>query len=146
MHNTKEKQTQRSFLTKSVRTLAVGAASIILGSTLSFTGVANAASLSEIQSRGSLNIATEDSYYPFEFIKDGNSDGFHKDVIAELRTYATFKVNQDIMPWTGLLAGITSGKYDAAITGAGVTEERLGAFDFVAPVAPDVSYYWSVPG
>jgi polar amino acid transport system substrate-binding protein len=50
-------------------------------------------------------------------------------------------VNQDIMPWTGLLAGITSGKYDAAITGAGVTPERLGAFDFVAPVAPEVSYY-----
>jgi polar amino acid transport system substrate-binding protein len=103
--------------------------------------MANAASLAEIKNRGTLNVATEDSYYPFEFIKDGESDGFHKDVIAELRKYAQFKVNQDIMPWTGLLAGVTSGKYDAAITGAGVTEERLGAFDFVAPVAPEVSYY-----
>lgn len=123
------------------RFLAMGAASIVLSATLGFSNVANAASLADIETRGSLNVATEDSYYPFEFIKDGESDGFHKDVIAELRKYAQFKVNQDIMPWTGLLAGITSGKYDAAITGAGVTEERLGAFDFVAPVAPEVSHY-----
>jgi polar amino acid transport system substrate-binding protein len=88
-----------------------------------------------------LNVATEDNYYPFEFIKDGESQGFHKDVIAELRKYATFKVNQDIMPWTGLLAGITSGKFDAAITAAGITEDRLGAFDFASPIALDVSYY-----
>jgi polar amino acid transport system substrate-binding protein len=141
MHIVQEKCTDRSVMFKAGRLLAIGAASIILSATLGITSMANAASLAEINSRGTLNVATEDSYYPFEFIKDGESDGFHKDVIAELRKYAQFKVNQDIMPWTGLLAGVTSGKYDAAITGAGVTEERLGAFDFVAPVAPEVSYY-----
>lgn len=128
-------------LIKAGRFIALGAVSLIISATLSLTSVATAANLDQIKSRGMLNIATEDSYYPFEFIKDGQSDGFHKDVIAELRKYAPFKVNQDIMPWTGLLAGITSGKYDAAITGAGVTEERLGAFDFVTPVAPEVSHY-----
>lgn len=141
MNIVQEKRTDRSLMFKASRLLAIGAASIILSTTLGITGMANAASLAEIKNRGTLNVATEDSYYPFEFIKDGESDGFHKDVIAELRKYAQFKVNQDIMPWTGLLAGVTSGKYDAAITGAGVTEERLGAFDFVAPVAPEVSYY-----
>ncbi|MFS2199041.1 transporter substrate-binding domain-containing protein [Pseudomonas sp. Pseusp3] len=141
MHIVQEKRTDRSLMFKASRLLAISAASIILSTTLGITSMANAASLAEIKSRGTLNVATEDSYYPFEFIKDGESDGFHKDVIAELRKYAQFKVNQDIMPWTGLLAGVTSGKYDAAITGAGVTEERLGAFDFVAPVAPEVSYY-----
>ncbi|PNB74446.1 amino acid ABC transporter substrate-binding protein [Pseudomonas sp. GW456-E7] len=141
MHIAQEKCTDRSVMFKAGRFLAIGAASIILSATLGITSMANAASLAEIKSRGTLNVATEDSYYPFEFIKDGESDGFHKDIIAELRKYAQFKVNQDIMPWTGLLAGVTSGKYDAAITGAGVTEERLGAFDFVAPVAPEVSYY-----
>jgi polar amino acid transport system substrate-binding protein len=141
MNIVQEKRTDRSLMFKASRLLAIGAASIILSTTLGISGMANAASLAEIKNRGTLNVATEDSYYPFEFIKDGESDGFHKDVIAELRKYAQFKVNQDIMPWTGLLAGVTSGKYDAAITGAGVTEERLGAFDFVAPVAPEVSYY-----
>ncbi|WP_426217825.1 transporter substrate-binding domain-containing protein [Pseudomonas sp. DWRC2-2] len=141
MNIAQEKRNHPDVVTKASRFLAIGAASMLLVATLSLTSMANAASLAEIETRGALNVATEDSYYPFEFIKDGQSDGFHKDVLVELRKYAQFKVNQDIMPWTGLLAGITSGKYDAAITGAGVTEDRLGAFDFVAPVAPDISYY-----
>lgn len=131
----------RNSLFNARRLFVIGAASVLFSATLSLTTVANAANLAAIESRGMLNVATEDSYYPFEFIKDGESDGFHKDVIAELRNYAPFKVKQDIMPWTGLLAGITSGKYDTAITGAGVTEDRLAAFDFVAPVAPEVSHY-----
>ncbi|WP_238541034.1 transporter substrate-binding domain-containing protein [Pseudomonas sp. GM60] len=139
MNSAQESRVDRRIISKAGRFLIVGAASLIFS--LGITGAASAASLAEINSRGTLNVATEDSYYPFEFIKDGESEGFHKDVIAELRKYVQFKVNQDIMPWTGLLAGITSGKYDAAITGAGVTEERLGAFDFVAPVAPEVSHY-----
>lgn len=119
--------------------LMAGATSVILS--LGALPTTQAATLDEIKTKGVLNVATEDNYYPFEFIKGGEPEGFHKDIIAELRKYAPFKVNQEIIPWTGLLAGITSGKYDGAITGAGVTEERLGAFDFVAPVAPEISYY-----
>lgn len=131
----------RSVIAKAGRFLAFGAAGIVFSATLIVTSTVHAASLADIESRGTLNVATEDSYYPFEFIKDGETEGFHKDVIAELRKYSKFGVKQDILPWTGLLAAITSGKYDAAITGAGVTEDRLGAFDFVAPIAPEVSYY-----
>jgi len=131
----------RETLLATARFFAVGAASLVLGSIMTFNSVASAASLDDIKSRGVLNVATEDNYYPYEFIKDGESDGFHKDILAELRKYAPFKVKQDILPWTGLLSAITTGKYDAAITGAGVTEERLGAFDFVAPIGSDVSYY-----
>ncbi|MCK1790271.1 transporter substrate-binding domain-containing protein [Pseudomonas violetae] len=133
--------TKNTVLSLAGRFMAAGAASIILSVSMGMFSASQAATLEEVKAKGVLNIATEDSYYPFEFIKDGESDGFHKDVIAELRKYAKFQVKQDIMPWTGLLAGITSGKYDGAITGAGVTEERLGAFDFVAPVAPEVSHY-----
>ena len=43
---------------------------------------AQAATLEEVKAKGVLNVATEDSYYPFEFIKDGESAGFHKDVIT----------------------------------------------------------------
>ncbi|WP_462401529.1 transporter substrate-binding domain-containing protein [Pseudomonas sp. Marseille-QA0332] len=119
--------------------LLTGATSVALA--LGVASLAQASTLEEVKSKGVLNVATEDNYYPFEFIKGGEPEGFHKDIIEELKKYAPFKVNQEIIPWTGLLAGITSGKYDGAITGAGVTEERLGAFDFVAPVAPEISYY-----
>jgi polar amino acid transport system substrate-binding protein len=104
-------------------------------------GTASAATIDEIKKRGVMNVVTEDDFYPYEFIKDGKPDGFHKDVINELRAYAPFKVQQEVLPWTGLLAAVTSGKYDAAITGAGVTEERLAAFNYAPPISMDISYY-----
>lgn len=102
---------------------------------------AHAATIDEIKKRGLMNVVTEDDFYPFEFIKDGKPDGFHKDVINELRAYSQFKVQQEVLPWTGLLAAVTAGKYDAAITGAGVTEERLAAFNYAPPVSADISHY-----
>ncbi|TED75878.1 transporter substrate-binding domain-containing protein [Pseudomonas aeruginosa] len=131
--------TKTPLVFKSIKFLTASAAVLMLS--LSSLSPSYAGNLEQVKARGVINVATEDNYYPFEFIKDGNPEGFHKDILAELRTYAPFKVNQEIIPWTGLLAGITSGKYDAAITGAGVTDERLAAFDFVAPVAPEISYY-----
>src|SRR3546814_10121160 len=67
---------------------------------------ANAASLKEIQKRGYMNIATEDTYAPFEFVEGGTPKGFTHDVVAELRKYAKFEVRQDILPWSGLLASV----------------------------------------
>jgi polar amino acid transport system substrate-binding protein len=90
---------------------------------------------------GTLSVVTEDAFPPFEFITNGQPDGFHKDVIDELRAYAEFEVTQEQLPWTGLLAAVSAGKYDVAITGAGVTEERLAQFDYVAPISINVSYY-----
>ncbi|MGH7461301.1 MAG: transporter substrate-binding domain-containing protein [Longimicrobiales bacterium] len=106
-----------------------------------FAGAASAATIEEIKKRGVMSVVTEDDFYPFEFVKDGKPDGFHKDVINELRTYTPFKVQQEVLPWTGLLAAVTTGKYDAAITGAGVTDERLAAFNYAPPIAADISHY-----
>ncbi len=52
------------------------------------------------------------------------ADGFNKDMLEELRKYAKFHVDQSILPWTGLLAAVSTGQYDMALTGA-VTDERL---------------------
>jgi polar amino acid transport system substrate-binding protein len=59
-----------------------------------------------------------------------------------LKTYTNkFKLEQSILPWTGLLASVSAGQYDVAITGALVTDDRLKVFDFVAPVASAQHYY-----
>src|SRR6185312_4664389 len=50
-------------------------------------------------------------------------------------------LRQEIIPWTGLLAGVSSGKYDAAVTGALINQERLKAFDFAMPVAANMHKY-----
>ncbi len=102
---------------------------------------ATAATLDEIKARGTLKVVTEDAFPPYEFITNGKPDGFHKDVIDELRNYAPFAIDQEQLPWTGLLAAVTAGKYDAAITGAGVTEERLAKFNYAPPISVNVTYY-----
>src|SRR3546814_13710224 len=62
-------------------------------------------------------------------------------VVAELRKYAKFEIRQDILPWSGLLASVRAGKYDAAITGSIVSVERLRVFDFTMPTASAQHFY-----
>lgn len=104
-------------------------------------GAASAASLKEIRARGYMTVATEDDYAPFEFVEGGKPKGFHHDVVAELKKYAKFEIRQEILPWTGLLAAVSTGKYDTAITGAIVSQERLQVFNFAPPIAAATHYY-----
>ncbi|OZI25874.1 amino acid ABC transporter substrate-binding protein [Bordetella genomosp. 9] len=100
-----------------------------------------AADLAEIEKRGTMKVATEDDYAPFNYIVDGKPTGFHADMLEDLRKYAKFKVQQDILPWTGLLAAVSAGQYDVAFTGALVTDDRLKTFDFTPPFASAQHYY-----
>jgi len=102
---------------------------------------AGAASLEEIKKRGYLIAATEDDFRPFEFVKDGKPTGFDNELVEELRKYAPFEVKQEILPWTGLLAGVSTGKYDIAITAAIITKERTQSLDFTSPIADATHYY-----
>jgi polar amino acid transport system substrate-binding protein len=103
-------------------------------------GSAKAASLDEIKKRG-LIVATEDDFRPFEFVKDGQPTGFDNELIEDLRKYAPFEIKQQILPWTGILAGVSTGKYDVAITAAIITKERKKSLDFTSPIADATHYY-----
>jgi polar amino acid transport system substrate-binding protein len=120
-----------------LRTLSV--ASLLLSASF-----AAHADLDEIKSKGYLSVATEDDYAPFNFIVDGKPEGFHKELLEDLKAYAKeqkFDVKQDILPWTGLLASVSSGQYDVAFTGALVTDERLRVFNFAPPFASAQHFY-----
>src|SRR5260221_7568275 len=99
-----------------------------------------AASFDEIKKRG-LIVATEDDFRPFEFVKDGKPTGFDNELIEDLRKYAPFEIKQEILPWTGILAGVSTGKYDVAITAAIITKERKQSLDFTSPIADATHYY-----
>jgi polar amino acid transport system substrate-binding protein len=102
---------------------------------------ADAATLDEIKKRGYMIVATEDDFRPFEFVKDGKPTGFDNELVDELRKYAPFEIKQEILPWTGLLAGVSTGKYDIAITAAIITKERKQSLDFTSPIADATHYY-----
>lgn len=123
-----------------LRTLTL--ASCVLSAAVA--GFAQATDMDEIKSRGYMTVATEDDYAPFNYIVDGKPEGFHKELLEDLKTYAKeqgFDVRQEILPWTGLLASVSSGQYDAAFTGALVTDDRLRVFDFSPPFASAQHFY-----
>jgi polar amino acid transport system substrate-binding protein len=103
-------------------------------------GKVQAASMDEIKQRG-LIVATEDDFRPFEFVKDGKPTGFDNELIEDLKKYAPFEIKQQILPWTGILAGVSTGKYDVAITAAIITKERKKSLDFTSPIADATHYY-----
>jgi polar amino acid transport system substrate-binding protein len=120
------------------RRLIVGALAGLM--VLPMLGRAHAASMEEIKKRG-LIVATEDDFRPFEFVKDGKPTGFDNEMLDDLRKYAPFEIKQEILPWTGILAGVSTGKYDVAITAAIVTKERKKSLDFTSPIADTTHYY-----
>ncbi|MGE4281168.1 MAG: transporter substrate-binding domain-containing protein [Magnetospirillum sp.] len=86
-------------------------------------------------------VATEDSYKPFEYIENGEPKGLDHELLALLRAEAPFTIDQQIIPWTGLLAGVATGKYDVALTAAVITPERVESLDFTMPIAEATQYY-----
>ncbi len=116
---------------------------LLIGSAaaLALPAAANAATLAEIKKRGYMTVATEDDFRPFEFTVDGKPTGYDQELLEAFKKKAGFEVRQDIIPWTGILPGVTTGKYDAAVTAVLVTQERMKTLDFCAPVAESVDYY-----
>ena len=119
---------------------------LLQGVTLAFAGMAlertaTAATLAEIKARGTIVVATEDDFKPFEFVQDGKPTGYDTELLALFSKTAGFKVQQEIIPWTGLLPGVSTGKYDVAVTAALITAEREKFLDFCSPVAEATDYY-----
>lgn len=113
--------------------LAVSLAGIALTST--------AATIEEIKARGYMSVATEDDYAPFEFVADGVETGFDNEVLALVKKKLGFDVRQQVMPWAGILPGVTTGKYDMAMTAVLVTEERKKTFDFASPTCESINHF-----
>jgi polar amino acid transport system substrate-binding protein len=103
--------------------------------------IGRAASLDAVTKAGTLVVATEDDYQPFEFYKDNVLTGYDMELLALLEPKLPFKVQDNVVPWTGILPGVSTGKYDMAITAILVTKPRLEVLDFLSPVAQSVNYY-----
>jgi polar amino acid transport system substrate-binding protein len=86
-------------------------------------------------------VATEDDYKPFEFMEDGKPVGFDNDLLTEFRKTVPFDIRQEVIPWTGLLAGVSTGKYDIAVTAVMITKERVKSLDFSMPIADSTHHY-----
>ena len=102
---------------------------------------ATAVTLEEANKRGHLIVATEDDFRPFEFVKDGKPTGYDCELLGLLRKSSGMEIRQEMIPWTGLLPGVASGKYDAAVTAALISKDRQQFLDFSSPIAEATDYY-----
>jgi polar amino acid transport system substrate-binding protein len=118
--------------------LAIGLAGVTLSST--------AGTIEEIKARGYMTVATEDDYAPFEFVADGKQTGFDNELFELVKKKLGFDAKQQVMPWSGILPGVTTGKYDMAMTAVLVTEERKKTFDFASPTCESINYFLTKAG
>lgn len=107
---------------------------------------AHADGLKAIKDRGHMVIATEDDFRPFEFMKDGVSTGYDNELFNEVKKMLPFKVQQQVIPWAGILPGVTTGKYDMAMTAVLVTAKRKPVFTFASPVAQATTFFVTKKG
>ena len=91
--------------------------------------------LDTIKSRGTIKVALEGNYPPFNFKdpKTGQLTGFEIDVAKLLAAKLGVKPEFTTTEWSGILAGLGAGKYDVIINQVGITDERKKAFDFSDP-------------
>jgi cystine transport system substrate-binding protein len=91
--------------------------------------------LAAAKQRGTLRIAMEGTYPPFNFKdqKTGQLSGYDADVARLLAAKLGLKAEFVATEWSAILAGLGAGKYDVIISQVGITPKRQEAFDFSVP-------------
>lgn len=90
--------------------------------------------LSKIKDKGTLTVALSPDYAPFEFqmLKDGKNEivGSDVDLANEIGKALGVKVKIQAMDFNNVLASVTSGKADIAISGISADPDRAKSYDF----------------
>jgi polar amino acid transport system substrate-binding protein len=122
----------------------VGGSAVLMALVAALAGIgkpAAAATAAEVKARGFITVVTEDDFKPFEFVENGVPTGYDNEMLALVRKKLPFEIKQQIVPWPGILPGVTTGKFDMALTAILVSPERKSTFDFTMPLAESTTYY-----
>lgn len=112
---------KRTFLT-AILALAIG------------TSVSAADLLDTVKARGTLKIAVEGTYPPFNFKNaKGELDGFEVEIGKLLAQKLKLKPEFVTSEWSGILAGLQAGKFDIILNQVAATDKRREVFDFSQP-------------
>ncbi|USX16923.1 transporter substrate-binding domain-containing protein [Oxalobacteraceae bacterium OTU3CAMAD1] len=137
-------QTQFSFVSaiKPARRPALRVLAVTLLAAAWLPAAASAADLlATVKARGTLKVALEGTYPPFNYKdqKTGQLAGYDVDVARLLAAKLGVKVEFVSSEWASILAGLSANKYDVIISQVGINPKREQAFDFSTP------YIYSMP-
>jgi len=94
---------------------------------------AQARTWAEIKASGTIKIATEGAFPPFNVMKGKELTGFEVDLARALAKGLGLKVEWVTQPFDNLLIGLNQGRYDFVIASHGITPERQKAVAFSNP-------------
>lgn len=94
---------------------------------------AQARSWDDIKKSGTIRIATEGAFPPFNILKGKVLTGFEVDLANQLAAQLGLKVQWVTQPFDNLLIGLNQDRYDFVIASHGITPERQKAVDFSSP-------------
>ncbi|EEF25348.1 Cystine-binding periplasmic protein precursor, putative [Ricinus communis] len=123
-----------------LRRRALAAGALLLAAGLAMP--AHAADLLDtVKARGTLRIAMEGTYPPFNYKdkKTGQLTGYDVEVARLLAARMGLKPEFISTEWSAILAGLGAGKYDVIVAQVGITPKREATFDFSVP------YTYSIP-
>lgn len=89
--------------------------------------------LDTVKQRGTLRVAMEGTYPPFNYKENGQLAGFEVELSNLLAQKLGVKADFTTGEWSALLAGLQAGKYDVVINQVGITDKRKETFDFSEP-------------
>ncbi len=89
--------------------------------------------IEDIRKSGTLVVASEGKFAPFNFVDAGKLTGFEIDVANAVAAKMGLKVEWKSMGFDGLLVGLQQDRWDMVIASHGVTEERAKAVTFANP-------------
>ncbi|NUZ07354.1 transporter substrate-binding domain-containing protein [Piscinibacter koreensis] len=108
----------------------------VLAALLAGTSLAARAAdlLDDVKARGSLRVGMEGTYPPFNYRDEkGELAGFDVDIAKAIAAKLGVKAEFTTTEWSGILAGLQSGKYDVIVNQVAATDKRRETFDFSAP-------------
>jgi polar amino acid transport system substrate-binding protein len=115
------------------KTLAVVSAALI---SFTMAGMAHAQdALARAKAAGTLPIATEEQFPPYDFIKEGKHAGFNVDLFEAVGKKLNLKIEWTDLPWASVLPGLQTKKYDVVAGPASITAERQKVFRFLPPIS-----------
>lgn len=87
----------------------------------------------DIKKSGTIKIATEGAFPPFNLMKGNTPTGFEVELAEALAKQMGLKVQWTTQPFDSLLIGLNQDRYDFVIASHGITPERQKAVDFSNP-------------
>lgn len=94
---------------------------------------AHARDMATIQQSGTLQLATEGAFAPFNFFQGTQLSGYEIDVAEAVAKKMNLRIEWKALPFDALIAAVRQGRFDAAIASHGFTDDRAKSVDFTSP-------------